>query len=149
MVTFSSTHRYYLYREPTDMRKGFDGLAGLVVGCMKRFLLSGEVFIFLNRRRFPTGMTKGQDARLGQNRLRAVQQTPGAWHFRAAPGRRQRTLPGSFLGRATPNTRRYFPPEYSGLAQALYSGSPGSSRMDLNISKKTPGFPPGWAGKCG
>jgi transposase len=51
MVSFSSTHRYYLYGEPADMRKSYDGLSGLVAGHMKRSLLSGEVFIFLNRRR--------------------------------------------------------------------------------------------------
>lgn len=51
MVSLSSTHHYYLYREPADMRKSFDGLAGLVINRMKRSPMSGEVFIFLNRRR--------------------------------------------------------------------------------------------------
>jgi transposase len=51
MVSFSSTQRYYLYGEPADMRKSFDGFAGLVINRMKRSPMSGEVFIFLNRRR--------------------------------------------------------------------------------------------------
>ena len=51
MVTLSSTQRYYLWREPVDMRKSFDGLQGLVTGHIGRDALSGEVFIFMNRRR--------------------------------------------------------------------------------------------------
>ena len=51
MVTLSSTQRYYLWREPVDMRKSFDGLQGVVTNHMKRDALSGEVFIFMNRRR--------------------------------------------------------------------------------------------------
>ena len=51
MVSLSSGSRYYLWREPVDMRKSFDGLQGLVTGQMGRDALSGEVFIFINRRR--------------------------------------------------------------------------------------------------
>jgi transposase len=51
MVNLSSGSRYYLWREPVDMRKSFDGLQGLVTGQMGRDALSGEVFIFMNRRR--------------------------------------------------------------------------------------------------
>lgn len=51
MVTLSSTQRYYLWLEPIDMRKSFDGLQGLVTGELGRDALSGEVFIFMNRRR--------------------------------------------------------------------------------------------------
>lgn len=51
MITLGPAQRYYLYREPTDMRKAFDGLSGLVTKGLGRDPLSGEVFIFLNRRR--------------------------------------------------------------------------------------------------
>jgi len=51
MITFGPSHRYWLCREPTDMRKSFDGLSGLVRNGLKRDPLSGDVFIFLNRRR--------------------------------------------------------------------------------------------------
>lgn len=51
MIGVGPSHRYYLYREPTDMRKSFDGLCGLVRGEMKLDPLSGDVFIFINRRR--------------------------------------------------------------------------------------------------
>lgn len=51
MIAFGPSHRYLLCREPTDMRKSFDGLSGLVRNGLKRNPLSGDVFIFLNRRR--------------------------------------------------------------------------------------------------
>lgn len=51
MIAFGSAQRYFLCREPTDMRKSFDGLAGLVRSQLKRNPLSGDVFVFVNRRR--------------------------------------------------------------------------------------------------
>lgn len=51
MLSFSSTQRYFLYRPPTDMRKGFAGLSGLVREHLDEELMSGDVFIFINRRR--------------------------------------------------------------------------------------------------
>jgi transposase len=43
--------RYYLYREPTDMRKSFDGLCGLISGRLGQSPMSGDVFIFINKPR--------------------------------------------------------------------------------------------------
>ncbi len=43
--------RYYLYREPTDIRKSFDGLCGLVSERLGQNPMSGDVFIFINRPR--------------------------------------------------------------------------------------------------
>ena len=43
--------RYYLYARSTDMRNGFDGLSGIVRNELLRDPLSGDVFIFINRRR--------------------------------------------------------------------------------------------------
>ncbi len=51
MFSISSAQKYYLYRQPTDMRKGFHGLSGLVRNELHRDPLSGDVFIFVNRRR--------------------------------------------------------------------------------------------------
>jgi transposase len=51
MISFGPSHRYWLCVEPTDMRKSFDGLSGLIRNSLKRDPLSGDVFIFLNRRR--------------------------------------------------------------------------------------------------
>ena len=51
MLSFSSRQRYFLYRGATDMRKGFNGLSGLVRAQIAHELLSGDVFLFLNKRR--------------------------------------------------------------------------------------------------
>lgn len=51
MLSLGSSHRYYLYCGVTDMRKGFDGLSALVRSSMGGNPLSGDVFIFVNRRR--------------------------------------------------------------------------------------------------
>lgn len=51
MLSFSSTQRYFLYGPAADMRKGFSGLGGLVRQHMGHDLMSGDVFIFVNRRR--------------------------------------------------------------------------------------------------
>jgi transposase len=51
MFSFSGFQRYFLYRDSTDMRKGVNGLSGLVRKHIGHELLSGDVFIFLNRRR--------------------------------------------------------------------------------------------------
>lgn len=43
--------KVYAYCEAVDMRKGFEGLAGLVREQMGRDPLSGALFLFVNRRR--------------------------------------------------------------------------------------------------
>ncbi|QES89693.1 IS66 family insertion sequence element accessory protein TnpB [Rhizosphaericola mali] len=51
MLSLSSTHPFYLYDAPCDMRKSFDGLCGLIHHQMNKVPTSGEVFIFLNKSR--------------------------------------------------------------------------------------------------
>jgi transposase len=43
--------RIFLCTRPTDMRKSFDGLVGLVREFLGQDPLSGHLFLFLNRRR--------------------------------------------------------------------------------------------------
>ena len=43
--------RAFLCTRPTDMRKSFDALSGLVQECFGQDLLAGHLFLFLNRRR--------------------------------------------------------------------------------------------------
>ena len=43
--------RVYAYPEPVDLRKGYDGLFGLVKTGLGRDPLSGELFLFVNKRR--------------------------------------------------------------------------------------------------
>lgn len=51
MLALSTATRYFLYHQPTDIRKGFDGLAGLVRNELGQNPLTGDVFIFLSKRR--------------------------------------------------------------------------------------------------
>lgn len=51
MFSLNSDHRYYLYAPSCDMRKGFNGLAGLVLNELGREPTDGSVYVFLNRRR--------------------------------------------------------------------------------------------------
>jgi transposase len=51
MLALTSAHRYLLRKAPTDMRKGFDSLCGLVRDELGRNPLSGEVFVFIGSRR--------------------------------------------------------------------------------------------------
>lgn len=51
MFSLSSTNNYYLYRGPTDMRKTFDGLSGIIQSEMHQNPLSGDVYLFINKQR--------------------------------------------------------------------------------------------------
>jgi len=49
---WTPTHlQFFLYRHPTDMRQSFDGLSGLVINHLKQNPLSGDVYVFLNKRK--------------------------------------------------------------------------------------------------
>lgn len=49
MLSLNSSCRYFLYREPTDMRCGIYSLAGLVRNSLKQNPLSGDVYIFIGK----------------------------------------------------------------------------------------------------
>jgi transposase len=51
MLSLSPRTRVYLHVPPTDMRKSFDGLTGLVRSVFRADPLEGNWFLFLNRRR--------------------------------------------------------------------------------------------------
>jgi transposase len=48
-VAFSDRLRYFVYGSACDMRKGFDGLSGLVRNEFKTDPLLGDVFVFFSR----------------------------------------------------------------------------------------------------
>lgn len=50
MLHLSASCKYYLHRQPTDMRKGFDSLSGIVTSALKMDVLNGAVFIFINKK---------------------------------------------------------------------------------------------------
>ena len=51
MIMLPSAVRIFLCTRPTDMRKSFDGLTGLVQECFGQDPLSGHLFHFITRRR--------------------------------------------------------------------------------------------------
>ena len=51
MLSIPPTVSIFLYTEPTDLRKGFDGLSGIVRSELAADPLDGSLFLFINRRR--------------------------------------------------------------------------------------------------
>lgn len=51
MLSLTSSLRFFVYAHATDMRKSFDGLSGLVTSALSRDPASGDVYVFINRRR--------------------------------------------------------------------------------------------------
>jgi transposase len=51
MIMLPSAVRIFLCTRPTDLRKSFDGLSGLVQECFGQDPLTGHLFLFVNRRR--------------------------------------------------------------------------------------------------
>jgi len=51
MFSLSTTDTYQLYIKPTDMRKSFDGLSGLIETELEMSPTNGQVYIFINKRR--------------------------------------------------------------------------------------------------
>lgn len=51
MIPVTGGTRIFLYCQPADMRKGFDGLSGLAGEHFSESLFSGSLFIFVNRGR--------------------------------------------------------------------------------------------------
>jgi hypothetical protein len=51
VLTVPATAAIFLHTEPTDLRKGVDGLSGLVRGEFGGDPLDGSLYLFLNRRR--------------------------------------------------------------------------------------------------
>ncbi len=51
MLSLPAGVRLFLATGPTDLRRGYDGLSALVEGQFGMSAMSGDLFIFLNRRR--------------------------------------------------------------------------------------------------
>ena len=51
MIALAANTRIFVYTDPTDMRKSFNGLSGLVKEHFDIDLFSGHLFVFFNRRR--------------------------------------------------------------------------------------------------
>lgn len=51
MLSLPATTKVFLFAKPCDMRKGFDGLFGLIQDKMNLSPMSGYLFVFMNRNR--------------------------------------------------------------------------------------------------
>ena len=51
MISLPHPVRVFLHTPPTDLRKGFDALCGLVTSDFSQDPTSGHLFLFVNRRR--------------------------------------------------------------------------------------------------
>lgn len=51
MLTFASSMKIHVYTRPADMRKGLDGLSGIVRSEFSADPTDGSLFVFINRRR--------------------------------------------------------------------------------------------------
>ncbi len=51
MLSFTGSLRVWVCVEPVDMRKGFEGLTGLVCDKLNESLRGGAIFAFINKRR--------------------------------------------------------------------------------------------------
>jgi transposase len=51
MLNVATGTRIFVAVGATDMRKGFDGLSGIIIGVLRQDPLSGHLFLFANRRR--------------------------------------------------------------------------------------------------
>ena len=51
MISLLHPVRVFLHAPPTDLRKGFDALSGLVTTAFDQDPTSGHLFLFVNRRR--------------------------------------------------------------------------------------------------
>jgi transposase len=50
MIGLPDHVRVYLYTQPVDFRKGFDGLTGIVTTALGQNVTNGSLFLFVNRR---------------------------------------------------------------------------------------------------
>ena len=51
ILATSRRMRVFAFAQPADLRKGYDGLYGIVQGAMGGDVLGGDLFLFVNRRR--------------------------------------------------------------------------------------------------
>ena len=95
MFSLGDGTRFWLYSKPTDMRKGFNMLGGIVNNTVGQNLYSGDVFVFVNASnnmmkllRYEPGGLVIYNKRLDHGRMHLVERiqegdptiTPLEWH---------------------------------------------------------------------
>ena len=81
MLSLSPAIRIFVHAIPTDMRKHFDGLAGIVTHSFGMDVLRGDYFVFLNR------IQSLQDSLLGPGWTRGLGKTARTRSFPTAKSR--------------------------------------------------------------
>lgn len=61
MFSLNETMRYYLFAQPTSMRKGISALCGVVHEQMGCDIRNGDVFIFINKERKQMKLLHAED----------------------------------------------------------------------------------------
>lgn len=51
LLSLTDVRCYHLYRKETDMRKSFDALCGIINSELDKNVMTGDVFIFINKLR--------------------------------------------------------------------------------------------------
>lgn len=64
MFSLDGRIRYWLYSRPADMRKGFNGLSGIVTNSMDAAPRNGDVYIFANASRNMVKLLRKEEAGL-------------------------------------------------------------------------------------
>jgi len=88
MFGLSHHQRFFLFSQAVDMRKGFDGLSGLVQQQMGKDSCSGDVHIFLGKRLDRMNRTADAAFGLGAEWFYFVQQKIRGRNFQIAKGTR-------------------------------------------------------------
>lgn len=122
MIELVAGRRIFVYREPVDMRKAFDGLSALVVGRMRHDLLAGDVFVFVgrDRKRAKAIVWDGTGLcllakRLARGRFAAPWERPGDGAMELTRSELGLLFEGSELA-----LRRPSPPRYEGPAPLVF-----------------------------
>lgn len=51
MITLPRTVKVWAYGQPADLRKGYNGLVGIVEQSFKQNVMDGDLYLFVNKRR--------------------------------------------------------------------------------------------------
>ena len=121
MLHLSTACTYYLYCGITDMRKGFDGLCGIIQSQMSLSALSGSVFVFLNRRRTQVKLLvwEGDGFAIYQKRLERPHCPATTVHFAGHIAEKSR-LPAAFAKKRLSYPHSFFYFLFSGSSYAQF-----------------------------
>jgi transposase len=117
MLTLPPSVKIFLFAAPTDMRKGHDGLAALVVNNLRADLFSGHLFVFVSRRgdrvkilAWDRGGLALWYKRLEKGRFRVPRVEEGSRSVQMDSGELSMLLEGIDIGKVR-RPKRWEPPE--------------------------------------